>query len=164
LTGSLPEAAQYATLIGSYDMDSMALGSQELAVIGIIIGSVLIIPVIINVVICLFLQESFKRIPPEFRKQQPGMIWLLVIPCFSLVWNFFVFPRLSQSFKAYFSSVNRTDVGDCQENIRIAYSVCCVATVIPYLGCLADIGALVLLIIYLIKTNELKNQIPQVLS
>ena len=125
----------------------------------VIFGGVLVV-IAINVVICFLLQECFKRIPPEFRKQQPGMVWLLLIPCFSFIWNFFVFLPLSKSFKAYFDSVNRTDVGDCSEGIGLAYSICCIATVIPLLGGLALIAALVLLIIYLIKVHELKNQIP----
>jgi hypothetical protein len=115
----------------------------------------------INCLICYLLQQCYKRIPPEFRKQQPGMVWLLLIPCFPLIWNFFVFPPLSKSFKAYFDSVNRTDVGDCQEGIGLAYSICCVVSVIPYLGCLTGIASLVLLIIFLVKTNELKNEIPE---
>jgi hypothetical protein len=136
------------------------LGTKELFVIlGIIVIPVLI-ATIVNIVVCILLRESFNRIPPQFRKQEPGMVWLLLIPCFSVVWNFFVFPRLSQSFKAYFDSVNRTDVGDCHGSIGLAYSICCAVSVVPYLNCLTGICALVLLIIYLVKINELKNQIP----
>jgi hypothetical protein len=141
----------------------VGIGTQELVIIAII-SAFVVIPIIINVVICFLLQDCFKRIPPQFRKQQPEMVWLLLIPCFSIVWSFFVFPRLSQSFKAYFDSINQADVGDCQENVGLAYSICCAISVIPYLGCLTGIAALVLLIIYLIKTNELKNQIPQELQ
>lgn len=126
-----------------------------------IAGFAILISIAINVLICYLLQQSFKRIPPEFRKQQPGMVWLLLIPCFSIVWNFFVFPPLSKSFKAYFDSIQRTDVGDCQEGVGLAYSICCAASIIPYLGCLTGVTALVLLIIFLIKTNDLKNQIPE---
>jgi hypothetical protein len=134
------------------------------ALMGILgfIGITIIITIGINVFICFLLQSCFKRIPSQFRKQQPEMVWLLLIPCFSLVWNFFVFPKLSQSFKAYFDSINRTDVGNCQESIGLAYSICSVVTVIPCLGYLSGLGALVLLIIFLIKINDLKNQIPLV--
>jgi hypothetical protein len=116
----------------------------------------------VNILICFLLQECFRRIPPQFRKQQPGMVWLLLIPCFSIVWNFFVFPPLSKSFKSYFDSINRTDVGDCQEGIGLAYSICHAASIVPYLGCLTGVASLVLLIIYLINTNGLKNQIQAI--
>lgn len=125
-----------------------------------IVGFAILVGIAINCFICYLLQQCYSRIPPQFRKQQPGMVWLLLIPCFSLIWNFFVFPPLSKSFKAYFDSVNRTDVGDCQESIGLAYSICAVASVVPYLGCLTGIATLILLIIFLVKTNELKNQIP----
>jgi hypothetical protein len=138
-----------------FDKDVIA-GLSILAVVGIS----LLVLLAIHAFICYLLYQCFNRIPPQFRRQQPGMVWLLMIPCFYVVWNFFVFPHLSKSFKAYFDSVNRTDVGDCQEGIGLAYSICCVASIVPYLGCVTGIGALVLLIMYLIKTNDLKNQIP----
>jgi hypothetical protein len=137
-----------------YNRDMLGMGIVAIA------GIFFLISIAINAFICYLLQECYKRIPPQFRKQQPNMVWLLLIPCFAIIWNFFVFPPLSKSFKAYFDSVNRTDVGDCQQSIGLAYAICSVASVIPYLGCVTGLAALVLLIIYLIKTNELKNQIP----
>lgn len=139
-----------------------ALGAPEFMVILFTVVFALAIVIAINVVICLLLQNCYKRIPSQFRKQEPGLVWLLLIPCFSLVWNFFVFPRLSQSFKAYFDSIGRTDVGDCAGGVGLAYAICCAVSIIPYLGCLTGIASLVLLIIYLVQTNDLKNQIPVV--
>jgi hypothetical protein len=127
-----------------------------------IAGFFILLSIAINVFICLLLQKCYNRIPPQFRKQQPGMVWLLLIPCFAVIWNFFVFPPLSKSFKAYFDSINRTDVGDCQESIGLAFSICCAASLIPYLGCLTGVASLVLLVIFLIKTNDLKDQIQEV--
>jgi hypothetical protein len=138
----------------TYNRDMLGMGILAIA------GISFLVSIVINAFICYLLQECYKRIPPQFRKQQPGMVWLLLIPCFSIIWNFFVFPPLSKSFKAYFDSVNRTDVGDCQQSIGLGYAICCAVSLIPYLGCLTGLAALVLLIIYLIKTNELKNQIP----
>ena len=126
----------------------------------VIVVAVLLFFIVVHVVICLLLQNCYKRIPQQFRKLEPALVWLLLIPCFSLVWNFFVFPRLSQSFKSYFDSIGRTDVGDCSGNIGLAYAICCAVSVIPYLGCLTGIASLVLLIMYLVKVNELKNQMP----
>jgi hypothetical protein len=130
-------------------------GIMAIAGIGSLVG------IAINCFICYLLDQCYRRIPQQFRKQEPGMVWLLLIPCFSIIWNFFVYPPLSRSFKAYFDSINRTDVGDCQEGIGLAYSVCVTISIIPFLGCLTGIPALVLLIIFLIKTNDLKNQITE---
>ncbi len=135
-----------------------------IAGLGIVTAIVLVslVWIAIHCFICYLLYQCYNRIPPEFRKQQPGLVWLLLIPCFVFVWNFFVYPQLSKSFKAYFNSINRADVGDCQESIGWAYSICSASFFIPYLNCLTGIASLVLLIIYLIKTNELKNQIAAV--
>lgn len=114
----------------------------------------------ITIAIILILQNAFKRVPAEHRKQEPGMVWLLLIPCFSIVWNFFVFPKLSQSLKSYFDAKGQTDVGDCAESLGLTYSILVACSIIPYLGMLTGIASLVVLIIYLIKVNELKNMIP----
>jgi hypothetical protein len=79
------------------------------------------------------------------------MVWLLMIPCFSLVWNFFVFQQLADSYKAYFASIGRTDVGDCGKGIGLGYAICAI---------FCGPAALVLLIIYLVKVMDLKSQIP----
>lgn len=129
---------------------------------GFIIGFaaiVIVISLVIAIAICLMLTSCFKRIPPEHRKMEPGMVWLLLIPCFSLVWNFFVFPRLSESYLSYFTAQGRTDVGDCGRGVGMAYAICCACSIIPYLGILAGLAALVLLIVYLVKAFELKDQI-----
>jgi len=142
----------------------MNLNNDAIAALGVagVIVVAILVSLAINIFICFLLQDCYKRIPPQFRKWEPGLVWLLLIPCFSVVWNFFIFPGLSKSFKAYFDSVNRTDVSDCQEGIGLAYAICTAASIIPYLGCLTGIAALVLLIIFLVKTHELKGQIPAV--
>jgi hypothetical protein len=76
------------------------------------------------------------------------------------VWNFFVFPRLSQSFKKYFDASGRPEVGDCGSAVGLAYSITCACCLVPYLGCVTGIASLILLIIFLIKANDLKNMIP----
>ncbi len=116
----------------------------------------------VNIVICFFLYKFYNRVPAQFRQMDPGLVWLLLIPCFNLVWNFFVFLRLSRSLKAYYTSTANVAVGDCAEGLGLAYSICEVATVIPCFGLVAWAAAIVLLILYLIKADELTRQIPAV--
>jgi hypothetical protein len=114
----------------------------------------------VEIVICFFLYKYYNRVPRQFRKMEPGLVWLLLIPCFNLVWNFFAFIRLSRSFKAYFNSVGNTAVGDCGEGLGLGYSVCEAAALIPCVGMAVWIAAIVLLILYLVKANELSGRIP----
>jgi len=115
----------------------------------------------ILVAVCWFMASVFKRIPPQFREMEPGLVWLLLIPCFSLIWNFFVFPKASRSLKAYFDSVGDTTVADCGAGLAMAYCILSAVSLLPYVGCLTGIASLVVLIIYLVRVNELKNRIPE---
>jgi hypothetical protein len=139
---------------------SNAAAAGIFAVMGVlmILGAVLGLAIL--AFICYLLSSCFKRIPQQHRKMEPNMVWLLMIPCFNLVWNFFVYPRLSQSFKSYFDSVNDTTVGDCGAQIGLIYAICAACCIIPYLNMLAGPATLILLIIYLVQMNGLKNKIP----
>lgn len=138
-------------------------GSAEavgiLAIILAAVGAFVLIGVIINAVICYFVSSWLKKVPAQHRKMEPGLVWLLMIPCFPIIWNFFVFQRIPDSFKSYFDSVGRTDVGDCGKGLGLAYAICVACGLIPFLNYIAGPAALVLLIINLVKMNELKNKI-----
>jgi len=156
----------------------MDMNSQHpqalLAAIGIIgFVVIVILALAIGVAICYFLMTCFKRIPAEFRKQEPGMVWLLLIPCFNIVWNFFVYPKLADSYQAYFQSVGRTEFGDCGRQTAMIYCILVVASIplsfvlafIPIVGplanCAISIATLVFWIMVLVKAASLKGQIPE---
>jgi len=122
--------------------------------IGLFVGGAL------NILVAALLYIDYQRVPARFRKLEPGLVWLLVIPCFHIVWNFFVFPRLSESFKAYFDSVGESSVGNCGQDLALGYAICSAISIIPLVGCLTGLVSLVLVILFLVKANELKNRIP----
>jgi hypothetical protein len=149
----------------------MAAGGMLLLVVGLVL---VIACLAISVAICWFLMSCFQRVPPQFRKQQPELTWLLLIPCFNWIWNFFVFPKLSDSFKAYFDSIGRTDVGDCARTLAMVNCILPIvqlvlsvfgmsptlAAGIGTLNCFLTLANLIVLILFLVKANDLKNQIP----
>jgi len=126
-----------------------------------VFGVMICIGFAVAIVICFLLSDALKRLPPQFRKMEPGAVWLLLIPCFNIVWNFFVFPKVSESYSAYFAVQGRTDVGAAAGGIGLAYAICVVCSIIPCVGSLAGLASLVLLIIYLVKITGLKNQVQQ---
>src|SRR4051812_44829858 len=134
------------------------MGGPELLIIGLVlffIGTPLwIAPAVLAYVL-------LGRIPPTFRKQDQALALLLLIPIFSLVWAFFVFPRISASLQSYYLSLGRADVGDCGNSIAIAACVCCLGVFIPFLGAVAGIAALVLLVIFFVKAFDLTAKIPR---
>jgi hypothetical protein len=127
---------------------------------GVVGMSFLIGLLVVHIIIIIFVYNDYQSVPPSFRKLEPGLVWLLLIPCFPIVWNFWVFPKLADSFKAYFDSVGDQSVGNCGHDLALAYCICSAVSIIPYLGCLTGIAALVLLIMFLVKAQELKSRIP----
>jgi hypothetical protein len=124
----------------------------------------LAISVAIAVVICLIIYKSFSALPQEHRKLEPGLVWLLLIPCFNVIWNFIVFLKLSDSYCAYFESVGRgEEMGDCGRGIFLAYCICTAVTAVAFwIPCVASIislASLVLLILSLVKAHGLRMSI-----
>ncbi len=46
----------------------------------------------------------FEALPAEHRKLEPGLVWLMLIPCFGAIWMFFVLPGLAKSYQSYFQA------------------------------------------------------------
>lgn len=138
------------------------LHGGQLVLLMMVVGGMLAVGILINVFVCWLLSRAFESIPREHRRMEPGMVWLLLIPCFSLVWNFFVFPKLAQSFRAAFEARGQMANGDCGERLAWWTAGCCAAGIIPCLGYAASLAYLVLLILFLVKANDLRDQmIPQ---
>jgi hypothetical protein len=136
------------------------LGTLELLVIFTILSVLLVcaaVPAILAFVV-------LNRIPPQFRRQEPGLAFLLLIPLFASVWNFFVHPKIAESLKAYFDAQGSHAHGDCGRSLALAFCICSVGSFVPLLGLAAGPAALVLLILFYVKTFELSALIPKGLS
>ncbi len=67
--------------------------------IAFIAFAVLLVPMIFYL---LTLQKALNRCAPECRAMNPGMVWLMLIPLFNVVWQFFVVINLAKSLGAEF--------------------------------------------------------------
>lgn len=107
-----------------------------------------------------FLMRAYQAIPERHRQLDPHHVWLLLIPVFHMVWCFIAFPRLSDSYKAALAELDPdADVGDCGKGIAIAYCILVVASYVSCVGSLASAGALILLIVFIIKALELHKRV-----
>jgi hypothetical protein len=113
----------------------------------------------ITAVICYLLYNAQNAVPPQHRKIEPGMIWLLMIPLFNLVWNFFVFPRVAESYQSAFAERGDPTKGASERSIGLAYAICAACAIIPCLGVFAGLAALVLGILFLVKIYNLKTML-----
>jgi ABC-type phosphate transport system permease subunit len=134
------------------------LGSAELLVICVVAFFLLIPFAILPAILSYILLD---RIPPEHRQQDSGLALLLLIPVFSVIWAFFVYPKISDSLRSYFASRGE-DAGDCGRSTALAACICSACTIVPFVGLLAGLAALVLLIIFFVKAFDLSGRIQRV--
>jgi hypothetical protein len=113
------------------------------------IAGVFMIP---GIMFLLTLQNSLKRCAPDARTMEPGMVWLLLIPLFNLVWTFFVVMALGKSLGNEF---RRRGI-PCPEQypaqpIGLAMAICNCCFMVPLLNLLTGVACLVLWIVYWVK-------------
>ncbi len=151
-------------LPGNKELSDQLAGLLALAPMGILLVIGLAGGVALTALYIFPLFQLLKRVPPEHRKMEPNMAWLLLIPLFNLVWNFFVYSAISGSYRSYFAEQDRTDVGDCGQSLGLAFCICfCAWPVFSFCCCLDFLlipATLVLWVIYLVKLFGLRNQIP----
>lgn len=112
----------------------------------------------IQVFICWVAYKTAAAIPPQYREVEPGLVWLLLIPCFAVVWNFFVYPKISNGYKRFFQDAGVYHNGDCAAGIALWYCLCVIFSMIPYLGVIPGFASLILLILMLVKFWDYKGQ------
>jgi hypothetical protein len=137
--------------------------SKFLAIFILVLAVFFLLKLAIKICVCLFLSSCLARLPEPYRKQKPGMVWLLLIPFFSLVWNFFVDPEIANSFRSYYGARGKNGVDDCGYALALAYCICAVSGlalwIVPLLAGAGAVATLVLWILVLVKFSSLKAQI-----
>ncbi len=124
-------------------------GGAIFAVVALVVFAVILVPFIFYL---LTLQKAFSRVAPQHRELSPGLVWLMFIPLFGLVWHFIIAAKLSNSLRKEFASRNADVVGESYGwTIGLIMCILMCTTWIPILGFLTAIGAIVLWIIYWVK-------------
>lgn len=113
--------------------------------IGLAIG---LIPLIF---FCLTVQKALNRVSPENRAMQPGMVWLLLIPLFNIVWQFLVVINLAKSLGAEFKKRNIAEEPEPGKGIGLTSCILVCCGIIPFVGGIASLAGLVCWIIYWVK-------------
>lgn len=121
------------------------------------VGGCLIL--IIHIIIAWVLLKCFEAIPEKFREVDAWHSWMTVVPCLNLAWHFLVYPKLSRSFRKYFESLGRADVGDCGERKGMYFAISYVlANVIPLIGLFIAIYSLIVQLQYLQIVWKLRKE------
>ena len=118
---------------------------------------IMMIPTIFYI---LTLQKTLNRCAPENRAMPPENVWLLLIPIFSMIWQFIVVGNIAKSLAAEFKSremqVEEIEPG---KSIGMAYCILNVCAIIPFLGFLCAIAGLICWILYWVKIDGYSSKL-----
>jgi hypothetical protein len=118
---------------------------------------ILLLPLILYL---LTLQKTLNLVRPENRHMEPGLVWLALIPIFSIIWNFFIVTKVAESLRLEFKQRNiPTGAEKPGYTIGLAYCILVCCTIIPVLGLLTSIAGLVCWIIYWVKISGYKAEL-----
>ena len=120
-------------------------------------GIVIVFLLLILVPYILFLvnlQNTLAACSQENRAMEPGLVWLNLIPIFSLFWLFWTVIKIRDSLQKEYESrsLDTKEVTDTY-NMGLGLAISSVSGIIPVIGLITGIAALVFLIIYWIKTS-----------
>jgi len=112
---------------------------------------IMLIPTIFYIIT---LQKTLNRCAPENRAMPPENVWLLLIPIFSMVWQFIVVGNIAKSLAAEFRQrdiqVEEIEPG---KSLGLAYCILNVCSIIPFLGILTALAGLICWILYWVKID-----------
>ena len=101
------------------------------------------------------IQKLLNACTPESRQMEPGMVWLNLIPLFSLGWMIYTVIKIRDTLKIEFPARNlETDDPQFSFPVGLAYGICAACSIIPFIGTFTAIGALVCWILYWIKMHK----------
>ena len=121
----------------------------------------LLVALAIGIMYYLNLQNMLKEISPSNRDIEPTNVWLMFIPLFNIVYGFIMYPKITQSIKNEYESRCYSDGGDYLKALGMAIPILGVAGIIPMLGGLAGVAGFIVLIIYWVKTAEIKKRLQK---
>ena len=124
----------------------------------ILIGSLILLALAILVLVfyLLTMQKALTLAGKEHRRMEPGMVWLMLIPLFGLVWQFFIVNNVSEAVRSW-AAAHDKDVADGGRTLGLTACILACCGIIPLLGILASIAALVCMILWWVKVSNFNS-------
>src|SRR5260370_41578500 len=92
------------------------------------VGAIVLVVLVIAIFYLLTLQKALSRVSPHNRTMQPGMVWLMLIPCVNIVWQFFIAIRVPESLLNEFRERGRDDGSDYGKSIALTQAILGIAS------------------------------------
>ncbi|MEO1477420.1 MAG: DUF4328 domain-containing protein [Bacteroidota bacterium] len=135
-----------------------------LLIAGVLLTIVLIgIPLIIAAVIVfyVFLYKAWNQLQDGSQRTTPGKaVGFMFIPFYNLYWIFVAVHGLAQDLNGY-ARRHSVQMMPVSESLSLAYCIVLLCTILPYIGFLAALAALVLGIILMTQFKNASMQIAQ---
>ena len=85
-----------------------ALLGGSLLLAGLVLLALCLLPLVFYL---LTMQRALTLAGKEHRNLEPGMVWLMFIPLFGLVWQFFIVKHVSEAVRSW-AAANGKEVAD----------------------------------------------------
>lgn len=122
--------------------------------------AVWVIALVVYILYLITLMNTLNAVSQENRRLTPGLVFLLLIPLFNLVWNFIVVTKIRDSLQAEFAARNLQGTG-FGFGIGMAMCILYIVSLIPIIDFLAAPAALVCWIIYWVQIAGYKSQLSK---
>jgi len=134
------------------------------AILPVVIGVTcvfLLIALVVGVCFLLSMSKALSRCKPRNRTMEPSMVWLNLVPCLNIVWQFLTVIRVSESLKNEFQDRGWDDRGDFGKGMGITGLCLNIAGAlpIPILQLVLGLASLVCLIMYWVKVAGYSNEL-----
>lgn len=131
-------------------------GPQEFFWLFIIVLPFILLP---GILYALTLYRALSRCALDGRVMEPGLVWLLFIPIFNLIWNFVVVSKMATSLQNEFKRRGVTEPVDSGRELGLAMSILSCLSVIPSVGILCAPAGMICWIIYWVKIAGLSGRL-----
>jgi hypothetical protein len=130
---------------------------MELVLILAVFSVVFLIP---GIFYALTLQRLLERCAPASRAMSPGLVWLLLIPLFNLVWHFVVVTNVARSLRGEFVA-RGIPLPEAEPGKSLGIAMCALAASswIPLLGFVTGLAGFVCWIVYWVKMADFSRQL-----
>jgi hypothetical protein len=146
-------------------VQSDQVNQQQAAKILGVLGGVFCVFLVIGLVVMVFylltLQKALTRCSEPNRAMAPGMVWLMLIPLFNLVWHFFVVINMAKSLDAEFKQRGIAEEPMPGKTLGLAMCILACCSIIPLVNYLTSVGYLICWIIYWVKIAGYSSKIAQ---
>jgi hypothetical protein len=146
---------------------SMSDALPVLGILGVFLVTFLIM-LIPQIFYLLTLQKTLNKVKEANRGMTPGLVWLNLVPLFSLGWHFYVVAKMKESLANEYKDRGLTGDDDFGYKLGLTMCILAVCGIIPFIGGIAGLACLVVWILYWIKianySRELDNPVTEAVT